>query len=384
MKTIMCVALLSLLHLKSNATIDKYPTGKNKNTGKSGNYIPSKKLSGFNVSTFLKNFIEAGQSGKAVLEYTKEARPIEAYFFPGQSTHNALIIGGVHGSELSSVEVVRNVIANLSSGTKPYYNVLVLPNLFPDNSALAERHPEEIGSFKNIGRYSNAEAADPNRQMPPLGKPFIDTFSFDFAGRPIEMENALLLQIIQAFQPERIASVHAIRNTKLAGVYADPRTDCNGYAKGYETDSALAIKMAFDIKENGGCVPGNRLDSCPSALYYTDPVVAKPGTVQKRNLHGCLSVEKKGYGVSLGSWATTSVCNPQGIASRDAAMLFTIEFPGNKRSIDYTSEKDRAACLKNIQAYGSAITNLFLKSNNKSSDENEIYLTTSDVSCEFL
>ena len=148
-----------------------------------------------------------------------------------------------------------------------------------------------------------------------------------------------------------------------AGIYADPRTDCVGNAIGYEKDSLLAIKMATTIKRNGGCASGNRLDSCPSALYYTDPAIATAGAPQQRNLHGSFLSGKKGYGVSLGSWATTSVCNTNGSTTRNAAMLFTIEFPGNKRSIDYVSEKEQSECIKNVEAYAAAITEVFLSSN---------------------
>ena len=313
------------------------------------------------MSFLINDLVEKRERAKVVLGHTKKGRPILVYYFPGRSPQNAMVIGGMHGSELSSVEVTKTLIAQLSSGAKPFYNVLVIPDLFPDNSATAESHPHEIGSVKNIGRYTNAVAADPNRQMPALGSAFNPNTMLDYAGRPIEIENTLLLQMIQEFKPERIASVHAIRNTTLAGIYADPRTDCNGLATGYYADSALAVGMALHIQNNNGSVPGNHLTTSPTSVYHTDPHIAPAGQVQKRTFHGNNYTGKRSYGVSLGSWASTAVCSDEGLMQRKATILLTIEFPGSKRPNDYAIENERSQCLINIQAYANAIGAVFLE-----------------------
>jgi len=63
-------------------------------------------LSFAHLETFFKN----KQRVKAVLGYTKQNRPVDVYYFPGTSNKRALVIGGMHGSELSSVEVAMNIV----------------------------------------------------------------------------------------------------------------------------------------------------------------------------------------------------------------------------------------------------------------------------------
>src|SRR4051794_37223227 len=278
-----------------------------------------------NSSLIIKSILQSTSPVKAVLAYTRQLRPLDIHYFPGTSNENALVIGGVHGSELSSVSVAKQLIELLSnSEAKPYYNVIIIPSLFPDNAALADRYKSEIGSPSNIGRYSDNFHPDPNRQMPPFGKAFNEETTLDFAGRPIEMENQLLLQVIQTFRPARIANLHAIRDKNRAGIYADPRTDCNGIAQGYEKDSTLAVNIAKYISNHDGSAPGNQLATAPTALYYCDPVIASVGTKQQRNIHGSQLAGNRGYGVSLGSWASTAVCEEDAMYSRPSMILLTV------------------------------------------------------------
>ncbi len=299
-------------------------------------------------------------AASVVLGYTARMRSVNVYYFPGTSGQNALILGGVHGSELSAIEVANKVVTQLQSGKKPYYNTIVIPCLFPDNAAVAENNKPEIGSTSNVGRYTNGFTADPNRQMPALGTPFSESDALDVAGRNIEWENQLLLQLIQIYQPERIASLHAIRNALCAGVFADPRTGCSGIAHGFEPDSLLAIQLASQIQHFGGAAPGNQLHSKPSAVYYCDPKIAGKGEKQLRNLHGSQLPGNRGYGVSLGSWASTDVCDENDSLQRKAAIMLTIEFPGNKRPQDCEG-KEQLQCLKNTTAYARAISEVFVQ-----------------------
>src|SRR6266498_4246731 len=69
---------------------------------------------------------------------SKKRRSILAWYFPGTSEKNALVIGGVHGSELSAIEVAETLVQNLLTGEKIYYNVIIVPCLFPDNAATAK------------------------------------------------------------------------------------------------------------------------------------------------------------------------------------------------------------------------------------------------------
>lgn len=323
---------------------------------KSGFEFPREEKTVFYSSSLIAEWMKDKKTAKAVLGYSKEGRSIEAYYFPGSSDKRALVIGGMHGSELSSIEIAKELIAVLSAGEKPYYNIIVIPSLFPDNASKAMMKVTK--QKDNIGRYTTEESVDPNRQMPQPGKAFSRQFPFDIYGRVIEQENQFLLQLIQDYLPSRIANLHAIKDVTKAGIYADPRTDCDGYALGFSSDSSLVISMASFIKREGGKVPGNSLPQTPSALYYHDPEVAAAGFFQKRNYLGSAIPNNRGYGSSLGGWASTAVCDERG--RRDAARLITVEFPGYEPSFAYEGENQKAYML-NIQLYATAVRRIFLE-----------------------
>lgn len=308
----------------------------------------------------LSKILSDRKAASFVLGYSKQGRDITAFFFPGVSNRNALVIGGMHGSELSSIEVASELMRQLQSGDSIYYNVIIIPSLFPDNAEQARQKPQLIGGVENIGRYSYKGAVDPNRQMPTPGKPFDEYKCLDHAGRKIETENALLLELITQYRPQRIVNLHAIRNRENAGVFADPRTDHNGMALGYETDSSLAVTIAKTVQDEGGYIPGNNLDKKPTALYYKDPPAAAAGMPQKRNFSGSPMPGHRGGGVSLGTWASTAVCNDADpTQSRDAIRILTMEFPGSKRPQDYNKEL-RGNYYRNVQLYASALKTIFL------------------------
>jgi hypothetical protein len=292
---------------------------------------------------------------------TKTGRTIHAFYFPGKTSRRALVIAGVHGSELSSLEVANALLQQLMQGQQPYYSVVVVPSLFPDNAIVASNNPLQIGSVANIGRYSKSSSVDPNRQMPTPGKAYDDHDGTDHLGRMIETENQLLLKLIQSFKPQRIINIHAIRNTGYGGVYADPRTDHKGIALGYETDSSLALSVATYIDQRGGNVAGNHLENKPTALYYKDPVPVPAGYFQKRNMTGSVLNANRGSGVSLGTWASTAIDGGSDLLkSRDAIRILTMEYPGCLRPIDYKNKTDRLFQQNQIGLYASAIMNVFL------------------------
>ena len=296
-----------------------------------------------------------------VLGRSQQGRNIEAYFFPGTSNKRALVIGGMHGSELSSIEVAKQLLQTLKTGDSIFYNVIIIPSLFPDNAEAAKRLPAQIGGVENIGRYSFPGAVDPNRQMPTPGHAFDEEDALDHAGRKIENENTFLLDLIDQYRPQRIVNLHAIRDTSHAGVFADPRTNEKGIALGYETDSMLAVTIAKHIKQHGGHIPGNCLHKKPTALYYKDPVPAPAGYFQKRNFSGSALPGKRGGGVSLGTWASTAVVNEQEPAkNRDAMRILTMEFPGSKRPTDYNSKNEQVFYQQQVELYAAALKNIFL------------------------
>lgn len=313
------------------------------------------------VMADINRVIHAGTAARIRMGLSREGRPVEAWYFPGTSQERALIIGGVHGSELSSTEVAGALIRQLREQEKPYYSVIVIPCLFPDNAARAGMQPQELGSVKNIGRYTHVAATDPNRQMPTPAHAFDAATGLDHIGRNIEWENQLLLDLIARFRPSRIASLHAIRNTGYGGIYADPRTDHLGLALGYASDSSLAVDMARHAQEAGANVKGNKLHIKPTALYYKDPAPVLPGQWQARNMTGTALRGGRGSGVSLGTWGTTAIAwESDSTLNRDAMRVLTIEFPGARRPDDYTNASDMALCNQQVLAFAGALYHIFL------------------------
>jgi hypothetical protein len=219
----------------------------------------------------------------------------------------------------------------------------------------------EIGSIANVGRYSFSTAADPNRQMPSPGKPFDGSQTTDHLGREIEKENQLLLKLIKVFKPERIASIHGIRDLKYAGIYADPRTDCRSYALGFESDSSLAIEMARWIYDKNGFVPGNMLHIKPTALYYKDPAPVQKGDFQPRNFSGSSLSLNRGSGITLGTWGSTAISEAKDpLMNRDAMRIVTLEFPGYKRPGDYRNRQNQMWIRQQVHLYALSIEKIFL------------------------
>jgi hypothetical protein len=311
--------------------------------------------------TDLQRMMQRNAPSRMMLGKTKQGRSIDAWYFPGTSSKRALVIGGMHGSELSSIEMAEALVARLRHEIS-YYSVIVIPSLFPDNAAKAMAYPDQLGSVSNIGRYSSANGVDPNRQMPSPGHAFSEEHPVDHMGRTIEQENQFLLMLIRDFRPSRIANLHAIRNLGYGGVYADPRTDASGRALGYSADSSLAIEMSRYIFIHGGNVKGNYLDSNPRALYYLDPVPAPRGMPQRRNMTGSSLSGHRGSGVSMGTWGTTAVADRNEETNRPAMRVITVEFPGARRSEDYTVHSQRQRCKKEIGWFAASLQYVFLGS----------------------
>ncbi len=305
------------------------------------------------------SLLQGKEATTFTLYRTKKGYPVEAYFFPGRSRENAVVIGGLHGSELSSIEVARSLLALLPAGEKPYYNVVVIPSVFPDNAAAAKA---DTGNRiqNNTGRYSHALTADPNRQMPLPGRPFTSELPYDALCREIEGENQVLLQLIQWLKPERLIAIHAIKDRSKAGIFADPRTDCNGTAIGFATDSALAVTMAKSIEALGGACPGNLAANVPTAVYYLDPPPAAPGQKQWRN-YETSKLQGRGRGISLGTWCSTAVCAASEEKSRPAIRTFTMEFPGSLVPAEYKTHDEQALAARMISLYAASIQHYFLQ-----------------------
>jgi len=131
-------------------------------------------------SAMLKQQLSTRTAFAAELGMSKQGKSIKGYYFPGTSNKRALVIGGVHGSELSGIEVARKLLTMLQVDGSGYYSVMVIPCLFPDNEEIAIQFPDGANKKYNPGRYSGKIATDPNRQMPALGHSFDYQNPFDF------------------------------------------------------------------------------------------------------------------------------------------------------------------------------------------------------------
>lgn len=263
--------------------------------------------------------------------------PVKAYYFPGTSEKRAMIIGGVHGTEASGVEVVNLLLEQMRApGAKPpFYSVIIVPVLFPENLAHGTR-------------TTTKTTADPNRNFPREGESLADARArgiqagkggpIDSQGRPIEAENQILIDLIERFQPERIASIHGHspppkkpkKNQDMPGIFDDPRT-APADAK---ADDELALKMAKAAAARGVRVPGNRLGEKDETPHYPP------------------DAPKLSKGVSLGeSWG------PRAAGARPAMTTITVEVFGNQTSAE---SKNPARRKKELESIADVLRDIFL------------------------
>jgi hypothetical protein len=246
-----------------------------------------------------------GRCAAATLVRSPMGRAVELHVFPGRSVQQALVIGGVHGTEFIGVEVTRRLIAKLRAEStrseRPFFTTIVVPALFPDNL------PSSHGGHGRARRVTRGYA-DPNRQFPVIGTGLESRpcghgggrdAPRDSRGRPIEPANLALVELIRRLRPRRIASVHAIRRPSSAGIYSDPHREA-GLALGDEA-ADLAQRMHSIANELGGQVPGS---ACGSGRYPHQSGVSDQG-------------------VSLGQWGSRAVHT--GPYRRDAIPVITIE-----------------------------------------------------------
>lgn len=169
-----------------------------------------------------------------VIGKTKSSRSVNAFFFAGTSSERALVVGGMHGSELSAIEVAELLVVDLKKApTKPHYSVVVIPVLFPDNRVVAENEWNRTKDSpqnrnRGAGRYTKGKdetkVNDPNRLNQAAGTPFDPSKPISSAGVPLEPENVMLENVINHFKPTRVAMLHSIQDARIGGFYADPRT----------------------------------------------------------------------------------------------------------------------------------------------------------------
>ena len=301
----------------------------------------------------------AGPSGKG----STVQRSVTARYVAGRTSRRALVIAGVHGSEVQGVEVAGQLLTDLANAkNQPEMSAVIVPDLFPDDSAYRDRE---------------GPGAHPNRNFPDPSKDLASSGGKDALGQKIRPENAMLMQLIERFAPERIISIHGTWDPSLAGVSYDERSlnaveearaqswginpdsdEANappglvnarraGFQQAADTkDNALALGAAslIDTKTSQGTTKG------PARSGLKHPSVAgnfKGNSAQPNFAKWEGGMDK---GVSLG-----------GYASKRGISIFTVEPPDNKKLSEFKGA-DQTARDVEIKAYAEAVRTILLGS----------------------
>ncbi len=239
---------------------------------------------------------------------TATGGPVPVYYFPGETKRHLLIVSGIHGSEAAGVEVAELLLRRLQEpgAPRPYFSVIVVPCLFPENLA--------------AGLRATPGQADPNRQMPPLGNDHrFDARNrcyLDAENRCMEEGTVFLLNLIAHYKPEAIATIHGHRNVDLSAtglldmmtgggpsITTDPRPGLE------KADDALALAMARYADSLGVRVPANFLRTVRQTTRYPNSTAVRMSE-----------------GISLGQWGSRPT------PTRPAINVITVETFGYENS----------------------------------------------------
>lgn len=208
--------------------------------------------------------------------------PVRAFLFPGRSDRRALIISGIHGDEIAAIEVVERLRVLLkersAAGDRPFFTTMLVPILIDRSRATEKRYvPRGIG-FERHGKKLKVvqHPIEPNLNFPlpgedyerarrrGLGGPHDPELVIQVRGpsgkvqersprgplTSIRMlpETRFLLQLIERFQPERLAAIHAHSRMSLCHPCKDTKeTACGGEGPGIFVDPRGIDPMSGSI-----------------------------------------------------------------------------------------------------------------------------------------
>lgn len=271
---------------------------------------------------------------------------VQAFYFRGTSDRRALIIGGVHGSEPGGVEAVKALLSILRTpnGPMPYFSVIVVPELFSTNVDSERR--ASAGTVRAIvsGRVGRVSAPDPNSQFPTTGSDPEPNSTLgcivDSEQRCVEPENLVLIDLINRFQPERVASVHGHtveNNTAAMLVNGGPSITVVPRPGHEREDNALVLSMAREAQRLGVRIPGNFLGTSNQTTRY-------PRTAPRMST-----------GVSFGRWGSHAT------PTRPAMTIILIETFGNTTSSSSSlNSAQRASRRTELMNLAQILRNIFL------------------------
>jgi uncharacterized protein DUF4157/D-alanyl-D-alanine carboxypeptidase-like protein/zinc carboxypeptidase len=270
--------------------------------------------------------------------------PVDAHFFPSgrlQSTERALILGGFHGDEHPGWEVVEALVAELSGaskGAKPlFFHTILVPRV--NAGAIAD----ELAGLQFWRNRCNRQIVDLNRNFPTAGTPK-DTDCVNTAGAPLQPEVEGVINLINAFKPDRILSTHAIKEPREAGVFADPNTDPDAIA--------LARGMASTVVDESNR-PFNRLtDKSFNPIYPRD----SPGNVSGGTSLGAFGPTATGGNIpvitmeapSFGSLASTGTRTTEAFLRPARAFLVDPALLKAKADEDILTDIDSFSAVERV------------------------------------
>ena len=151
-------------------------------------------------------------------------------------SRRALVVGGIHGSERGPLDIARQLLSELRSGTNP------LARDF-DTIVISEMNPGGVAD----GNRKNRRQVDLNRNFPGLRG-----FPSPPRGRqlpPRQPEVKAVMNVVDTIKPYRIVALHAVNSSRSGGVYADPQ----------EGDVARELACRTAIRMRGQRLPNGRM-----------------------------------------------------------------------------------------------------------------------------
>jgi hypothetical protein len=201
--------------------------------------------------------------------------PVRAFLFPGRTERRALIVSGIHGDEVAAVEVMERLRILLrersEAGDRPFFTTILVPVAIPRSQRSEQRYvPDGVGLVETVedGRKVLKvvrHQIEPNLNFPLPGETYQMARQRGMAGptnaelmirkigpsgkvqkRPprgpltsIRMlpETRFLVQLMERFQPERLAAIHAHSRQSLCHPCRDGRqVNCGGEGPGIFVD----------------------------------------------------------------------------------------------------------------------------------------------------
>jgi hypothetical protein len=336
---------------------------------------------------------------EGVLPGSAPNAPVRAVLFPGRTDRRALIISGIHGDEAAGIKVVERLRSLLRSRAAaqdpPFFTTMLVPVVIPRTSATGQRYvPAGIGLIES-GDDNKKESkvvrhdVEPNLNLPLPGENYdmahshgarspadpelfikVPSKSGNVHERPprgqltsIRMlrETRMLVQLIEHFQPERLAAIHAHSREATCYPCKDGQpTECGGEGPGifvdprgidpishrvrnydqFKADSLLATRM---LKEGLHRLERDPLpvsdDSSASFPPFAGNTACLLSTVEYFS-------PRRTEGNSLGDWAPVPTPGRPGITT------LTIELPKYRRI--------NAAARRVIDLYRDLLADIFL------------------------